>query len=308
MREAKKLGCQTPMIFLTGMGRHEIDLEAMGAGAVDYLAKGKVDPESLERSIRYAVERKTLEAMFVQSEKLSAMGQLAAGLAHELNNPLMLIIGTVKTLLEAEPVDPHLAEALKRIDRSSERCRELVRELLAFSRKDESPSHEFDLTEAVVAALSLVKTQAKIQGVAIENEAPHIPLKILGHKSHIEQVVINLCNNALDAMPTGGRLSIHLGRTHRKQRDFAQVKVSDTGPGIPAKLMGRIFEPFFTTKPADKGTGLGLSIIQKLVHQHGGEVEVASVEKRGTSFTVTLPLAETKRSRSTRHATQDPGR
>lgn len=308
LREAKQKGCQTPIIFLTGMGRPEIDLAAMAAGAADFLAKNKVDSTSLERSIRYAVERRALEAMFRQSEKLSAMGQLAAGLAHELNNPLMIIIGTVETLLEGEPSDPGLAEALRVIDRSSERCRDLVRELLAFSRKDDSPSREFDLADPVAAALSLVTTRAKLQGIVVEPESARVPLKIMGHKGHIEQIVINLCNNALDAMPEGGRLAVHLGRTHRKQRDVAQITISDTGPGIPKAHLQRLFEPFFTTKPAGKGTGLGLSIVHKLVHQHGGEIEVASAEKTGTSFTVTLPLAEVKLPRSARNAKQDSGR
>jgi len=308
MREAKRMGCQIPMIFLTSMGRHEVDLEAMEAGAVDYLAKDKAVPEALERSIRYAVERKTLESMVLQSEKLSAMGQLAAGLAHEINNPLMLILGNVKMLQEAEPSDPRLAEALKMMDRAGERCRDLVRELLAFSRKEESRAQEFDLAEAIASALSLVATRAKIQSITIEHERPRIPLKVLGHKNHIEQVVINLCNNALDAMPGGGRLSLHLGRTNRSQMDFAQLTVSDTGPGIPEKLLGRLFEPFFTTKPADKGTGLGLTIVDKLVRQHGGEISVRSTERMGTAFTVTLPLAERKTARSPKNATQGPSR
>lgn len=236
--------------------------------------------------------QRELEEMYVQSEKMSAMGFLAAGIAHELNTPLSIILGSLERL-EGGGARSGKSE-VRDAQRAAERCRQLVEQMLDFSRKDAVQPERFNLCDAVKAAVSLVEPQTRLRSLELVFEPAARGVFISGHRTQIEQVVVNLANNAIDAMSEGGRLEVRADRLRREGRPFARIEVIDTGRGIPAELLDKVVEPFFTTKPQGKGTGLGLSLASSIVANHGGALEIASKPKRGTTVTVLLPMAEAR--------------
>jgi PAS domain S-box-containing protein len=232
-------------------------------------------------------ERRRLESMLSQSEKLSAVGQLAAGVAHEINNPLGVILGFAQAARRRLKPGDELELPVRSIEREAERCARLVKNLLTFSRQSQPHIEELDLNETALATLSLVETRAKVHGVEVRHELA-ATLKARGDRVQLQQVVLNLCNNAVDAVPAeGGRVVI---RTRDDGAAGAVVlEVEDNGTGIPEDALGKIFNPFFTTKEVGKGTGLGLSLVHEIVERHGGSIAVRSRPGEGTLFTVTLP-------------------
>lgn len=236
-------------------------------------------------------ERKALEGLALASERFSAMGRLAAGVVHDLGNPLSIIAGYAQNLQELRPrPEDQVDEGLKAIGDAAERCRLLVRQLLEFSRGGEPRTEDFDLREVVAQALDLVNSQARTQRVRLERDLGDAALPVRGHRGQVGQIVVNLCVNALDAMPQGGRLSVRARRHGRNGVKAAELRVEDTGPGIPEELLPRLFEPFVTTKAPGKGSGLGLSLVSLIAERHGGAVSAESPRGRGASFTVSLPL------------------
>ena len=230
---------------------------------------------------------KEMERRLVQSEKLSAVGQLAAGVAHEINNPLGVILGFAQAAVRRLPAGDALELPLRSIEREALRCKRLVQDLLTFSRQGQTGLNErFDLAEAVAGALPLVETQARIKSVTVERDlVPGAWMR--GDKSQVQQVVINLCSNAFDAMPGGGSLRVRV----RPAYGGAPVllEVADTGTGITDAVREHLFEPFFTTKPVGQGTGLGLALIREIVQKHGGEIEVRNSPEKGAVFSISFP-------------------
>lgn len=283
---------RAPMILLTGQGDDAIDQEAMNAGAADYLLKGHFDAQALERSIRHALfraksqsEQQRLQGMVIQSEKMSAVGQLAAGVAHEINNPLSVILGFAQAILARSPIDSVLQNPLKSIERETLRCRNLVQALLTFSRAGQDERMMAKLNDTVRDALSLIQAEAKLMKVDVKTDlSPDVPV-LFCNPNQIQQVIINLSNNAIDAMGSGGCLEVGT----KLRGDYAVIQVTDTGSGIAAHVLPRIFEPFFTTKPVGKGTGLGLSLAYEIVQKHGGKIDVQS-RPGETIFSVQIPL------------------
>jgi PAS domain S-box-containing protein len=237
-------------------------------------------------------ERKAFEARMAQSEKLSAIGQLAAGVSHEINNPLGVILGFAQTLCRKVGDGSELSFPLRSIEREALRCKELVQSLLTFSRQERRSQERLDLTPAVSNALLLVETQARVRGVALRRDLDGNPLPIEGNPNQIQQIVINLCTNALDATPSGGTLTVSCRRHARDGRGWARLQVADTGEGIPESIRKKIYDPFFTTKEPGRGTGLGLALVYELVQHHHGRIDFTSETGRGTTFFVDLPLAE----------------
>ncbi|MDE2491416.1 MAG: PAS domain-containing protein [Elusimicrobia bacterium] len=243
-------------------------------------------------SLRDVTERKRLERVVLQSEKMSAVGQLAAGVAHELNNPLGVILGFAQSLVRrlSGDGDPQ-SLPLKSIEREAKRCQTLIQQLLTFSRARTPGVEDEDLREVVEGALALVAAQAKVSRVALERCFDESVGRVPVDRNQIQQVVINLCANALDAMSAGGRLSVEL-RPCRRGADAGccvELSVRDTGCGMSRETAARIFEPFFTTKEVGKGTGLGLALVHEIVKKHGGRIEVDSAPGAGTEFVVHLP-------------------
>ncbi|HUA69160.1 MAG TPA: response regulator [Candidatus Saccharimonadales bacterium] len=442
LRESRPLNNGLPMILLTGQGDHEIDVEAMKAGAADYLIKGQLDADKLERAIRYAIEgqqtrerlrwerdlisrimetspvgivvadqagkitfanlqaekllclakddisrkarsvldwsltdpegnllsgqasslklildsgqplhdvyftsdssasggadsssrqrillsvngaplfgssgkidgmvvtvedittRMAMEAQLRQSQKMESIGQLAAGVAHDINNILTIIQGHVGLLLNAATVDADAVKSLKQISAASERAAGFIRHLLMFSRKQVYRTKILDLN-SVLHNLEYMLPRMLGEHISLEIHcSPDLP-RIAADIAMVEQIMMNLAINARDAMPKGGKLivetsaieitAVHL-QPHPEARvgRFVCLTVTDNGCGMDNSVLQRIFEPFFTTKEVGKGTGLGLATVYGIVKQHRGWIEVASELGVGTTFKVFLPVA-----------------
>ncbi len=289
LRQAVQAGVKAPIILLTGQGEHDVDLEAMRRGASDYLIKGQISGPLLDRSIRYAIERKRLERAMRQSEKLSAVGQLAAGVAHEINNPLGVILGFAEAAQKYAPAGSPLELPLQSIRREAIRCKNLAQDLLTFSRVSSSELGPMDLNSAVEQTVLLLVSQAKIKNVVIKKElTPSLPF-FQGNTNQIQQVLVNLGTNSIDAMSEGGTLTFKTQALVEEGHRWACLQVSDTGEGISSEALSHIFEPFYTTKPVGQGTGLGLSLIYEIVKKHSGVIDVQS-RPGFTEFRLSFPL------------------
>jgi PAS domain S-box-containing protein len=237
--------------------------------------------------------RKKLEAAVRQSEKMSAVGQLAAGVAHEINNPLGVILGFAQALVRRLQTNDPLEMPLKSIEKEAIRCKNLVQDLLTFSRTSKTEREPIELNRAVEGALSLVSAQARVARIDVKKELASGLPRILGNLNQIQQVIINLSNNALDAMTSAGVLTLKTDYLREGGLSWVRLTVMDTGLGIPPEIRSRIFDPFFTTKPVGKGTGLGLSLVHEIIQRHSGTIEVESQPGR-TEFLVKFPVRSVK--------------
>lgn len=234
--------------------------------------------------------QRSAEDRLVQAAKLAAVGEMAAGVAHELNNPLTTVAGFAELILEEIPADaPHRAD-LEMILRESRRARDVVRQLLDFARQSESTRARADLNEIVEDVVSLTRHLVRTGGVQLNLELGQDIPWVSVDRNQIKQVLLNLIHNGLQAMPDGGSMQIRTAVQTRAERRWAVLAVSDTGEGIPAAIRDRIFEPFFTTKSDRGGSGLGLSVTYGIVANHGGFIDVQSDPGQGACFTVHLPI------------------
>lgn len=248
----------------------------------------------LERSYMVAVardvtERKKLQLQMIQSEKLSAVGQLAAGVAHEINNPLGIILGFAQSARKKIQESDALSLPITSIEREALRCKNLVQNLLTFSRQTKAQIHEVAFNETVASILSIVEAQARVKSVEIFRELGPLP-SLLCDRNQLQQVVVNLCNNAIDAMPDGGKIVVRTSSHAIKNERWIVLEIEDSGSGIPEEIRDKIFNPFFTTKEVGKGTGLGLSLVYEIIQRHKGTIEVKSEVGRGSTFSVSLPV------------------
>ncbi len=233
-------------------------------------------------------ERRRLESILTQSEKLAAIGQLAAGVAHEINNPLTAIIANSQILHRELPANSDLQESVDLIARAGARAAQVVRNLLDFARKEEYHLGLTDLNETVSRALELVQHEILARGVHLEFAPdPELP-PMLASQDHLQSVWLNLLLNAIDSLDKSpGEIKI----TTRRVGGEVHISVTDNGKGIPPDRLPRIFEPFYTTKAAGRGTGLGLSVSHRIIKQHGGRIGVESQVGVGSVFTVMLPTS-----------------
>ncbi len=238
--------------------------------------------EDLQRQMQ---ELRSAQAQLVQSAKMAAIGELAAGIAHELNNPLTSILGFSELLLRDANASDAVRYDLGIIVEQARRARDIVYGMLTFARQTESVLEPTDLNRVLHQALSLIRRQIEMRRVDLHetyaDDLPHIPLDA----SRLKQVFLNLVTNALDAMPQGGTLAV----STRRAGDGVAVRFTDTGTGMPQEHLERIFEPFFTSKPTGQGIGLGLSVSLGIIQEHGGRIDVESQEAKGSTFTVWLP-------------------
>jgi PAS domain S-box-containing protein len=233
-------------------------------------------------------DRVSLERSARQAEKLAAVGTLAAGLAHELNNPIGIISSRVELmLLESEPeaLAGGLRDDLEVLHRHAQRVARIVQGLLSFARQSPAAMGPVHLNQVVDETLLLIEKQVAKDGIVLVRKLASDVPTIAGDANAIQQVLMNLVLNARDAMPGGGEITI---ATEGRKASDARLLVKDTGPGIPPDVLPRIFDPFFTTKST--GTGLGLSISYGIVRDHGGTVDVATRPGEGTTFTITFPV------------------
>jgi two-component system, NtrC family, sensor kinase len=254
-----------------------------------YLFKSAEGAPLLICYYRDVSREKLLQRQVLQSEKLAAVGQLAGGVAHEINNPLGVIysFAQLASTRAAMLGDEELTDDLSEILKAAERCKKIVRGLLDFSR----PAKEEEIASVALSkllsdSLFLVKTQfKKLRVSVIENYEEALPL-VWGNENKLQQVAINLIQNAFQAVTDQGILEIS---TKTVEPEWVQIEISDNGQGISPESINRIFEPFFTTKKIGDGTGLGLSISYGIISEHGGTIEVRSELGLGTTFTIKLP-------------------
>jgi len=232
-------------------------------------------------------QRVRLEDQMVQTEKLTSLGLLAAGVAHEVNTPLAVISNYVQMLAKQLTADDPRHKTVERIVKQTFRASEIVNNLLNFSRTGGTEPVAVDLNSVLEETLTLVQHPLKTARVSVvRNYTAELP-QVLGSATRLQQVFLNLFMNARDAMPNGGMLEVRTGA----QNGSVEIEVSDTGTGIPPENLHRIFDPFFTTKATGRGTGLGLSVSYGIIKEHAGKVEVRSTPGKGTSFRLEFPVA-----------------
>ena len=297
--------------------------EAVGAGELSRRAPG-ADTRELDR-LAHSMTRMTqrlldAQSALVRAAKLASVGQLAAGVAHEVGNPLAAI-GNYVELLRRRGDEPELVAA---VASEAGRIDAIVRSLLDYATPRSGQREPVDLAAVASGAVQLLQTQGVLRDAVVElSAAPNLP-PVLADRNALEQVLVNLLLNAADASGPGGRIvvvaggawlgpapvlerratdpqSLHPAPARRRGRaerhlegsadgtPAVQLVVADSGPGVAPDLVERVFDPFFTTKPPGKGTGLGLAIVQRIVHDHGGRVDIGVAREGGASFTVTLP-------------------
>lgn len=236
-----------------------------------------------------------LERRIIQAEKLASLGQLAASVVHEINNPMTAVSTYAEALLMramlAPSANPGDVEKFRRIVENSERVLRFTRDLVNYARPAQEKPEEIELNAVIQRALSFCEHVVRKHGVTLVTQLGELP-RFLAVRQNLVQVFVNLITNACHATPAGGTITV---RTVRNA-EVAVAVVSDTGAGMEPKVAVRVFEPFFTTKPDGKGTGLGLSIVQSIVENHGGQVTVESEVGKGTAFTIRLPMLSARRS------------
>jgi PAS domain S-box-containing protein len=239
---------------------------------------------------KIAAEKKLKEILIqvAQSEKMASLGQLAAGVAHEINNPLTGILLYANLALERFENDDPVGKYLKSVIDDAGRCRDIVKNLLAYSRQASPTKEIFQVNSLVEQSLNLIRDQELFLNITVVKEMCDEMMLIHTDKNQLSQVIINIVMNAVDAMEKKGTLTF---RTYRK-KPFKKVyiEISDTGCGISKEHLSKIFDPFFTTKETGKGTGLGLSTSYGIIKENGGKISIKQTSPRGTTFLIELPL------------------
>jgi signal transduction histidine kinase len=335
-----------PVVIVTGGGSESVAVELLKRGASDYVAKDELHTLRVAAAVRGALERHRLDqarrqaeeelrrrndeleatlrqlqeakAQLVQTEKMASLGQLVAGVVHEINNPLAYVTNNLSVLDrdvrevaqimaayrafcgEAVPASIHEAEqridldfTLANLDRllqstrqGLDRVREIVANLRDFSRLGEAERKAINPNDAVRATVEMVRYHARHKDIQLHLELGDLP-PLWCFAGKLNQVLLNILMNAIEAVPPGGSISLTT-RTNAERTEI-QFVIADNGPGIPEAILGRIFDPFFTTKPQGIGTGLGLWISYNIVQKHSGRLDVEAAPGRGTTFTITLP-------------------
>jgi signal transduction histidine kinase len=323
-----------PLVVLTGVDDDKVGTEAVRRGAQDYLVKQEVRGGILGRVLRYAIERKALEGrearraadleaaygelertqgLLLQAERMSAIGQMASGIAHEVKNPLAVVVQTIdyldRVLLGDDPAVRAKSDVAHRLDAMRDavaRADAIVRELLEFSRPTRPQLEPVDLADVLRRAVDLASTQlSRVPiDVAVENGPPGV--RSVTDARQLSQVLVNLVLNALQAAEAGSRVVartregfaspsiddrywIRAGAEIDVGKRVVVLEIEDTGKGIPADLLPQVFDPFFTTKAPGEGAGLGLAVSRRIVEQLGGYLEITSRLGRGTLARVVLP-------------------
>jgi len=239
--------------------------------------------------IKDVTEKKENEMRLIMNERLAALGQIVSGIAHEINNPLATIAvcseGLLNRIKKGKMEGPFFEDYLKTIQEETDRCRNIVTGMLSFVRKKTNDKRGIDINEVLEKALQMLNLQSRLREVVVHKDfQAGIPV-VLGNDGELMQVFLSIVVNALDAMEDKGTLVLKTGT----EDNAVLIRISDTGPGIPSKLLNKIFDPFFTTKSEKGGTGLGLSIASKIIRDNDGRIDVTSEEGKGTTFTIILP-------------------
>jgi signal transduction histidine kinase len=222
----------------------------------------------------------------VESEKLASVGMLAAGIAHEINNPLTSVLTFSNLILEQCPKNDPRCEKLKIVVRETERARNIVRQLLNFGREANIKPVKININRPVEEIMDSLVAQEAFRGIELSMDLGENLPDVYADPAQIGQVVLNLALNAIHAITPPGKIEV----STRAANKFVEIIFQDTGSGIAPEHMGKIFDPFFTTKGETKGTGLGLAVSYGIIKKHGGDIAVASIVGQGTTFTVRVPV------------------
>ncbi|MBT7086443.1 MAG: PAS domain-containing sensor histidine kinase [Desulfobacterales bacterium] len=242
----------------------------------------------MREELKMKSELEKTQVQLLQAEKMSSLGKLSAGVAHQLNNPLGGIILYTKLILEDYDLDDLVKDDLNRILHDAQRCRDTVKELLEFARQTSHNIKAQDINEAIGRTLFLLENQTLFQNIDIiknfDKGLPKVPVDI----QQINHVLMNIILNAAQAMDGDGKLETETVFDSRNEK--VRIRISDTGPGMTDIVLRQIFDPFFTTKEEGEGTGLGLSMVYGIIEDHGGSITADSKLGEGTSFVIELPL------------------
>jgi two-component system NtrC family sensor kinase len=260
------------------------DLDAANKKLIEW---GKTLEKKVEERTK---ELREMQAHLIQSEKLASLGKLAAGVAHEINNPLGGILIYSHLILEDIDKETPYYDNLRKIVKETSRCKEIVKGLLEFARPKEPETSIVNINDVVEKALSIMETKTLFQNIKIKKKYSSSLPKITADSAQLQQVFINIIINAAEAMEGNGSLTIETGINDQEKQIY--IRFQDTGPGIPEEVKNRLFEPFFTTKEVGKGTGLGLAISYSFIRKHNGTIEVKSKVNEGSTFIVKLPIKD----------------
>jgi two-component system NtrC family sensor kinase len=270
----------------------EIDLQTMEGVTKRTLISGTLARGEKEDTIHFLVkdieQRRLMEEQIAQADKLASIGELSSGVAHEINNPLGVILGYTQLLLREEKADSPRYSDFKTIEKHARSCKTIVEDLLSFSRTSEPRKETIDIHTIIEEAIDFVQHHAGIEKIEIKKQYARNLMPLVLDQKKIRQAIMNLVMNARHAIGNAGTLTV----TTRADTDSDCICVSikDTGYGIEEKNLPRIFDPFFTTKPTGEGTGLGLSVSYGIVKSHGGDITVTSEPGKGSEFVICLPV------------------
>ena len=245
----------------------------------------------LREQLRMKDELAKTQTQLIQAEKMSSIGKLAAGVAHQLNNPLGGITLYTKLVMEEYDLEEGAREDLHRVIKDAERCRDIIRELLEFSRQTRNLKRPLNINNKISRTLFLLENQAIFQNIAVEKDLQSSLPLVLADSQQLNHMLMNIILNAVQAMKEKGKLTVKSYLATEGEK--VCIEISDTGPGIPEDILPQIFEPFFTTKEEGKGTGLGLSLAYSIVQNHSGNINVKSNPDEGTTFIIDLPHTAT---------------
>jgi signal transduction histidine kinase len=237
---------------------------------------------------RIKAELEKTQLQLLQSEKMASLGKLAAGVAHQLNNPLAGVTLYTRLVLEDYPLEEGARKDLQRVLEDAERCRDTVKELLEFTRQTRHLMRPQDINRAISRTIFLLENQTLFQNIIIEKDLdPALP-PVYSDIQQLNHLFMNILLNAAQAM--GGRGELRIRTRHLPEVDRVRIEIADSGPGIPENILPHIFDPFFTTKEEGEGTGLGLSLVYGIVETHGGQIEARNNPEGGAAFIIELSI------------------